>query len=84
VSGWETVVSNPLVTVAVGNQGSATATCSGSKKVLGGGCRIVGPISGVYVQTSAPSGQQAWLCEVENNGVAPADLSAHVICADMN
>jgi hypothetical protein len=84
LSGHQIVTSS----VAIGNNGagSATATCPGTKKVLGGGWSSTGNIG---IKDSHPSGNNAWFASgnrplIPLPGVADETLTVFAICANTN
>jgi len=62
-----------------------TATCTGTKKLLGGGVVMSGP-NGIYVVSSGPSSDTVWTATVTENllGVAGNwNITVTAICADV-
>jgi len=59
---------------------STTLTCSAGKKVLGGGCGIIG-LTAARLKYSGPIGDTQWQCITED--IVPT-LDGYIICARIN
>jgi hypothetical protein len=78
--GREVVNTSVPVTLRNGASSTVTATCSGSKVVIGGGASVGNPSFAVV--SSGPSGASAWSVRVRNTGArARGAVGATAICA---
>jgi hypothetical protein len=85
VSGYQ-IVNSSIVWVPIGEAGVAEATCSGTKKVIGGGCRTVNNYVALpdFYQ-DYPSNSQTWTCRLHNaHTSSEVGIIATAICADVN
>jgi hypothetical protein len=68
----------PAVTVPVGADGTATASCTGGEQLLGGGYEVSAP--GTIPFASFPSAADTWTARVHNRASAPLQLTAFADC----
>jgi hypothetical protein len=86
ISGYERISSSTSTTLANNGQGSATATCPGTKKVLGGGCSIIGTDPPISLISTTPFNTEAWVCGYQNQtgGTVTTSFVAFALCANVN
>jgi hypothetical protein len=68
ISGWEMdVVTTPAGSIPANSQQTFTATCTGSKKVLGGGIVAFGTVGSPIVASSGPTASNTWTAVLYNS-----------------
>jgi len=86
ISAYERISSSTSTTLANNAQSSATATCPGTKKVLGGGCSIIGTDPPISLISTTPFNTEAWVCGYQNQtgGNVTTSFVAFALCANVN
>jgi hypothetical protein len=82
VTGWETIT---VVSATNTSSKTTTATCSGTKKVFGGGYTFTasGNETQVFVTGSWPSANNAWTVTTIKNGGNPSwTVTVYALCAN--
>jgi len=82
VTGWETIT---VISASSTASKTTTATCSGSKKVFGGGYTIAasGNETQVTVTGAFPSAINAWtVTTVKNQGSPTWTVTVYALCAN--
>lgn len=82
---YDLSTSTSPLTVSTGGSGSTAAVCTGSRKVLGGGCVLNSPYStSADIKASYPSGSTQWTCVIHNTSGGDVVGAAWAVCGNVS
>jgi hypothetical protein len=80
VSGWLKITGAESAAIAANDDVTATATCTGGRKVLGGGYSIATPAGDEMVTTNAPTSDTVWTVTA-SSVTGGGKVTAYALCA---